>query len=174
MTPAYPVALVEAAAAGDRDAISALLAAAQPDIRRYARRNCRNASDIEDAVQEAMFILYRRAAILRGVASLAGWLFVVVRRVCLSLAATMKGVPLDVLDAIDPPIAIPEMSTADLRLDLADAIQSLPDNYRSVILLRDVEELTVNEIAERLGLSREAAKGRLHRARAMLREYLIP
>ena len=60
----YPEALVHAASAGDRDAIAALLAAAQPDIRRYARRTCRTTSDVEDAVQETLFVLYRRLVLL--------------------------------------------------------------------------------------------------------------
>jgi RNA polymerase sigma-70 factor (ECF subfamily) len=59
------------------------------------------------------------------------------------------------------------------RLDLANAIQSLPPNYRDVILLRDVEELTIDEIAQSVGASREAVKARLNRARIMLREYLL-
>ena len=49
-----------------------------------------------------------------------------------------------------------------------------PEHYREVVLLRDVEELTINEIAERLGRTREAVKGNLHRARLLLREYLQP
>jgi RNA polymerase sigma factor (sigma-70 family) len=60
----------------------------------------------------------------------------------------------------------------ELSIDLARAFESLPDHYREVVLLRDVEELTINEIAERLGRSREAVKGNLHRARLLLREYL--
>src|SRR5262252_978693 len=75
----YPEALAHAASAGDRDAIAALLAAAQPDIRRYARRTCRTTSDVEDAVQETLFVLYRRLGMLRRVGSLSAWpvLFVV-------------------------------------------------------------------------------------------------
>jgi RNA polymerase sigma-70 factor (ECF subfamily) len=58
-------------------------------------------------------------------------------------------------------------------VDLANAIQSLPPNYRDVVLLRDVEELTIDEIAQSVGASREAVKARLNRARLMLREYLL-
>ena len=53
------------------------------------------------------------------------------------------------------------------------AIQSLPDHYREVILLRDIEELSIDEIASVLGLTRESVKARIHRARFMIREYLI-
>jgi len=49
----------------------------------------------------------------------------------------------------------------------------LPPHYREVVLLRDVEEMTVDEIGAALALTREAVKARLHRARALLREYLL-
>ena len=61
----------------------------------------------------------------------------------------------------------------DLRIDLSRAIQSLPDHYREVILLRDIEELSIDEIAGALALTRESVKARIHRARLMIREYLI-
>ena len=60
----------------------------------------------------------------------------------------------------------------ELRLDLTNAIQSLPEHYRQIVLLRDVDELTIDEIAQSLSLSREAVKGRLHLARGLIREYL--
>ena len=58
-------------------------------------------------------------------------------------------------------------------IDLSRAIQSLPEHYREVILLRDIEELSIDEIAGVLGLTRESVKARIHRARLMIREYLI-
>jgi DNA-directed RNA polymerase specialized sigma24 family protein len=48
----------------------------------------------------------------------------------------------------------------------------LPEHYRQIVLLRDVDELTIDEIAQSLSLSREAVKGRLHLARGLIREYL--
>src|SRR6185312_11251369 len=57
--------LIEAARSGDADALVSLIAVAQPDIRRYAARNCR-AADIDDAVQETLLLLYRRVGTLRA------------------------------------------------------------------------------------------------------------
>ena len=57
--------LVEAARRGDAEALVSLIAAAQPDVRRYAARNCR-AADIDDAVQETLLLLYRRVGTLRA------------------------------------------------------------------------------------------------------------
>jgi hypothetical protein len=65
--------LIEAARGGDADALVSLIAAAQPDIRRYAARNCR-AADIDDAVQETLLLLYRRIGTLRAVTSFSAWL----------------------------------------------------------------------------------------------------
>ena len=61
---------------------------------------------------------------------------------------------------------------ADLRLDVAAAFEALPPHYRDVALMRDVKEMTIDEIAEALGTSRQTVKARLHRARALMREYL--
>ena len=64
-------------------------------------------------------------------------------------------------------------SDNDLRIDLAAALESLPAHYLEVVLLRDFEELTIAEIAERLGEQPGAIKSRLHRARELVREYMI-
>jgi RNA polymerase sigma factor (sigma-70 family) len=53
------------------------------------------------------------------------------------------------------------------------APESLPPDYREILLLRDFEELTIGEIAQRLGITPAAAKSRLHRARTLAREYLL-
>jgi RNA polymerase sigma-70 factor (ECF subfamily) len=164
--------LVEAATKGDAQAIEELLVRARPNIRRYARQKCRNASDAEDAVQEAMFILFRKVEGLRKVESLSAWLFTVVYRICIGIPKRMVGIVVDV-DEVDASGELRSMPVEELRLDLANAIQSLPPHYREVVILRDIEELTVNEIAAALNTTRETIKARLHRARVLLREYLI-
>lgn len=60
-----------------------------------------------------------------------------------------------------------------LRIDLAKALESLPAHYLEVVLLRDFEELTISEIAARLGEQQGAVKSRLHRARELVREYML-
>ena len=157
--------------AGDHDALVRLLEVAQPDIRRFARQQCRS-SDADDAVQEALWLLYRRVGMLRAAAALPAWLLTVVRRACLRLAraALPKDNPTD--DLADD-LRLSTRPAPELRLDVAAAIGSLPPHYREVVLLRDVEEMTVDEIGAALALTREAVKARLHRARALLREYLL-
>jgi RNA polymerase sigma factor (sigma-70 family) len=65
-------------------------------------------------------------------------------------------------------------SRDELRIDLTRALESLPAIYREVILLRDMEQFTIGEVADRLGITREACKSRIHRGRVLLREYLQP
>ena len=60
----------------------------------------------------------------------------------------------------------------ELRLDISSCIESLPMNYREIVLPRDIEEMTIDGICGRLSLSRESVKARLHRAGKMMREYL--
>jgi RNA polymerase sigma factor (sigma-70 family) len=60
-----------------------------------------------------------------------------------------------------------------LRKDLVAAIATLPEPYRKVLILRDIDELTAPEAADQLGISTDAVKSRLHRARALLRDHLL-
>lgn len=171
--PTYLVrreALAADAIAGDRDALVRLLELVRPDIRRFARQECRP-NDVEDASQEALWQLYRRIGTLRAATALVGWAFTVVRRKCFKLArAASRDVSAN--ERWFEASHYATMHAADVRLDVAAAIASLPAHYRAVVVLRDIEELKIDEIAAALNLSREAIKGRLHRARPLLREYL--
>jgi len=167
---AFPPNLFEAARLGDPEAIASLLATAQPDIRRYARATCRSSADAEDATQEALWILFRHVGTIRSLLALSAWLFSVVRRECLRLARKAGLMP--AIDASDAEAAMLSRPEADLRLDVAAAFEALPLHYRDVALMRDVKEMTIDEIAVALGASRQTVKARLHRARALMREYL--
>jgi RNA polymerase sigma-70 factor (ECF subfamily) len=165
----FPAGLILSAQHGDQAAIASLLEISQPDIRLYARRSCR-AADIDDAVQEALWLMSRRIGSLQKLASFSTWLFAIVKRECMRLARSGLG-HVDPAD-VENDLAFANRPEQDLRIDLAFAIQSLPDHYRSIVLMRDVEERTIDEIAASLTLSRESVKARLHRARGLLREYL--
>src|SRR4051812_49480009 len=82
--------LIEAARGGDETALLSLLAVAQPDVRRYAARNCR-AADVDDAVQETLLLLYRRGGALRAVASFLAGVFLGGRRACPRLPRVSAG-----------------------------------------------------------------------------------
>jgi RNA polymerase sigma-70 factor (ECF subfamily) len=162
--------MIASAQGGDAGAVDSLLAAAQPDIRRYARLNCKTA-DVDDAVQDALYLLHRHIGRLRAISAFSGWLFAIVRRECGRLARHALGRRAPI-EAIENDLRFAHRPDAELRLDLADAITSLPVHYREVVVLRDIEELTIDEISARLSTSRESVKARLHRARTLLREYL--
>jgi RNA polymerase sigma factor (sigma-70 family) len=162
--------LILAAQTGDAGAISRLLAECQADARRYARRHC-HASDIDDAVQESLLAVSRKVQGLKAAAAFSSWLFTVIRRECGKLARMMlRHEPLEV-EATERQLAL--RTDEALRLDLARALESLPAHYLEVVLLRDFEELTIAEIAKRLGEPQGAVKSRLHRARALVREYIL-
>jgi len=163
--------LIAAAQAGDSRSIALLLARAQPDIRRYARYSCRTASDVDEAVQEVLILTYRKIASLRAVGAFSAWLSSMVRRVCWRLARAVLPSGLS-MDSLSDSSLFATRDDQDLRLDLVKAIQSLPEHYRLIVLMRDMEELTIDEIGQAVSLSREAVKGRLHRARGLIQEYL--
>lgn len=165
-------AMFAAAQAGDPLALDLLLRQLQPDIRRYARFQCHRSSALEDVVQEALIIVYRKVGSVRDAAALAGWMFRVVTRLCMvAVLGLMRG--MEQIEALQDDARFARMPQDDLRIDLIRALESLPAMYREVVLLRDMEQLTITEIAQQLQITREAAKSRIHRARSLVREYLL-
>lgn len=145
------------------------MALCRPNLRRIAQTQCASSVDPEDAVQESLLLIYRRIGALRTAASFPAWTFSIVRRECYRLLRALRG-QVQLPEPDHPVFAYTDH--LDLRLDLAAAIQSLPEKYREVIILRDFEEFSITEIAEQLLLTREAVKSRIHRARQMVQEYL--
>jgi hypothetical protein len=80
---------------------------------------------------------------------------------------------LDPLDETKAERWLAKHTDTSLRLDLAHALESLPEHYRAIILLRDFEERSIAEIAAANGQTIAATKSRLHRARQLMREYLL-
>ena len=162
-----PGELIESARQGDALALERLLALCQPDLQRYARRTCAT-QDIEDAVQDALIILYRRLGGLRALSAFSGWVFRIVKHECLRrLKSRQEHCQLnEVLASGGSSVDL------DLRLDLVRSIRALPPLYRDVLVLRDVTELSAEETAQKVGASVQAVKSRLHRARYLVREQL--
>jgi RNA polymerase sigma factor (sigma-70 family) len=162
--------LIESAQSGDTAALNRLLVVCQNDVRRYARRHC-SAADVDDAVQEALLILSRRVRGLKAAAAFSGWLFTIVRRECQRLARRMFGGASSLDESAEVQFAT--MTDEGLRLDLIAALESLPAHYLEVILLRDFAELTIGEMARHLHMEVPGVKSRLHRARELIREYIL-
>lgn len=162
--------LIFAAQTGNVEAINRLLIVCQADVRRYAYKHC-HASDVDDAVQESLLIISRKIKGLKAAAAFSSWLFTVIKRECGKLHRAMFR-----HEELDDDVAerqLANRSEESLRIDLAAALESLPSHYLEVLLLRDFEELTIAEIAERLSEQSSAVKSRLHRARLLVREYLL-
>lgn len=162
--------LILRAQLGDVYAMNHLLLVTQSDARRYARRQCQS-SDIDDAVQEAMLIVARKIKALKAAAAFSGWLFTIVKRECDRLARSMFSH--ESLEEARVETYLAAKTDLELRVELAAAFESLPAHYRRVILMRDFEDLTISEISTALREPSSAVKSRLHRARAMVREYLL-
>jgi len=161
--------LIEQARLGDPVALDRLLVTCQPNVRHYARRHCL-ADDIDDAVQETLLILSKRIHDLKAVKAFAGWLVTIVRRECIRLERRVL-----FRDSIEEVAEeqLAHRSDATLKLDMIAALESLPAHYLEVVLLRDFAELSIQEIAQQLRMEVPGVKSRLHRARQMVREYLV-
>jgi RNA polymerase sigma factor (sigma-70 family) len=171
MATAVLTADLSAARDGDGGALERVLACSRTDLRRYAEYHC-EVNDVEDAVQDSLFTVSRKLMDLRQLEAFASWLFRIVKRECNRYKRAKRALlQVPITEDIEGP-HYPE--TKGLARDLARALQALPAHYRAVLLLRDLEGLSIDEICLRLGLTREAAKARLHRARGLAREYLDP
>jgi RNA polymerase sigma-70 factor, ECF subfamily len=167
--------LLVAAQAGDPLALDALLRRHRETVFRYGLRVCRSTEDTEDAVQETLWAAARSIRSFRRAAAITTWLFTIVRNKCYRLLGHRHDDPdlADVLPAFHEPARSveDEIAAAQVRSLLATALARLEPGHREVILLRDVEGYTAPEAADRLGLTVQALKSRLHRAREALRMH---
>ena len=116
-------------------------------------------------------ILARKVKALKAAAAFSGWLITVVRRECHRLSRKMFRQGESIEDLAEAQLA--SRNDESLKIDLVAALESLPAHYLEVILLRDFAELTISEMAEKLGMQVPGVKSRLHRARELVREYLV-
>ncbi len=171
--------LVQRAQAGDAAALEALLAEVAPSVERFGRRMCKNHDDADDVLQDTLLSIATHLNDFEGRSSLRSWVFALTRSACARRRRGLKNQPL-VSDAHIPeptdPQASPEERAADheLAAALSQALDSMSEEHREVIMLRDVEGLTAPDAASALGISVDALKSRLHRAREALRIALKP
>lgn len=186
VTPEH-TALVEAAMAGDEDALERLLVAAQDVTWRFSMAVCGQPDDAQDAMQEALLRTYRHVGKLRDAGAFRPWLYRTVRNACLMSRRKRVDEP-SRLESLDAPnhegqsagegLAHPGKSPEDqaalrhLRSQLAKALKALPPESRAVVFLREVEGLSTRETAHALNISEDNVKARLSRARAALRPEL--
>ena len=179
--------LLDAARAGDRRALEALLARHQPRVYRFGLKMCRDPEDAKDVLQETLLAVARGVKDFRGASSVSTWLYTIARSFCIKKRRRSKFAPeaVESLDAREPgeearqladPSRPADESLAGRQVEAAleKAIGGLDEMYREVLVLRDVEGLSAPEVAEVMGLTVEAVKSRLHRARVAVREAVAP
>ncbi|MGQ9540406.1 MAG: sigma-70 family RNA polymerase sigma factor [Armatimonadota bacterium] len=181
--------LIRAAQQGDSRAFDRLVHRYQGQVLRAMTRACANPDMAADVLQEALIRAFRALPQFRGDASFATWLFRIARNLCVRKQQQMMAHPTISLDQIlnedeDVSALMRQMIdfaaenpqqvvlAKELREKVWEAVDKLPANLREVLILRDMEDLSNQETAERTGLTVAAVKARLHRARALLREYL--
>lgn len=173
--------LVERAVDGEREAFDELVRLTHRDAFGLALRLTGNEEDARDVVQDAYLRAYRGLGRFRGDARFSTWLYRIVAN-CSSTHTTKRRryrheqLPDDdlIVDAHPESDPAAQAEAAGLRRALDAAIADLPPRLRSVVVLRDVYDLSHEAIAEELGISVSAAKVRLHRARRRLREQVFP
>jgi RNA polymerase sigma-70 factor (ECF subfamily) len=144
-------------------------------VYRAVRAVLRDDGDAEDVMQEAYLHAYRGLRAFEGRAQFSTWL----TRIAVNAALARRGKPnrngddtmLTLVEAEGPD---PEQQTltSELRTVMEREVAALPDTFREVIILRDVEGLSTAEAATCLAISEDLVKTRLHRARALLRDRL--
>ena len=133
---------------------------------RFARRQCGDARDAEDLVQEALLKAWRAFDRLPEVSSVRAWLFQVLLNTWYSEGRRRRARPVEVRVDVDAPV----LSPFDDRAVVLQALSRLPDEQREVLLLVLVEGFTCRETAEILSKPVGTVMSRLSRARAALRE----
>jgi RNA polymerase sigma-70 factor (ECF subfamily) len=180
--------MIDAILAGDVQLFHDLVRPYERSVYVMALSMLKNEADAEDTAQEAFLKAFRNLGSFRADSKFSTWLVSITLNEARSRLRRSRAVKIKSLDEpedeqrhISPAVLtdwreIPSeaLERREVRLMLQEAIGALPNIYREVFLLRDVEELSVNESAEALGISIASVKVRLHRARIMLQKKLAP
>jgi len=179
--------LVERARRGQAGAVRVIIRQHNQRLYRIARSILRDDSEAEDVLQEAYARAFTNLASFRGEARLGTWLARIVMNEALGrLRGRRPTVELNVMDEnpaleaqiIQFPNANPDLdpetavAQRELRAMLEHAIDELPDAFRTVLVARLIEGMSIEETAELFGIRPETVKTRLHRARRLLRDAM--
>ncbi len=168
--------IVRRVVAGERELFELLLRRYNQRIYRAVRAVLRNPDDTEDVMQQAYISAYRYLHQFEGRSGFATWMTKIALREA-SARNKKNGLRLQVNDTMnDFPEPSPDPEARAVAADLMQHVEAevalLPETYRSVLLLREVEGLSTEETAACLEVSVDVVKTRLHRARTMLRDAL--
>ena len=180
--------IIAAILAGDTQLYHELIRPHERSVYMMALSFMKNDADAEDVAQEAFIKAFRNLSTFRGDAKFSTWLISITLNEARNRLRRQGIVRMQSLD--EPPDEEGTVSPAllrdwreipsetvereEVRTLIKRAVETLPEIYRQVFLLRDVEELDVNETAQALSISISNVKVRLHRARMMLQKELAP
>ena len=169
--------LIERIAAGDHALFEMVMRRYNQRIYRAVRAVLGSEEEVEDVMQQAYLNAYRNLRQFAGRSQFSTWL----TRIAVNEAIARRGkqTPFAVEDETVMERAQsnepdPEQQTfaSELREVMQRQVAALPDSFRAVLVMRDVEEMSTSETAECLGISEDLVKTRLHRARSLLRDNL--
>jgi len=172
---------------GSLEAFEEIVSRYETKVFNLAMRFCRNQEDAEEVIQDVFTTLYQKLPGFEGKSAFSSWLYRIVVNASFMKLRKRRQVQNTVsLEDLAPMLKQQAMEKESLslarsdtitlgnevKIKLQDAINKLPEEYRAVFVLRDVDGLTNEEVGEVLGLSVPAVKSRLHRSRSMLRRKL--
>ena len=167
---------------GDQDAFESLVRLYEKRVFALTRRLCGNADDAQECAQEAFLSAWQGLPFFRGDSSFATWLYRLTANACMDLLRRnqrrREGPSLDDPDIsleICDPGAGPETQAerAELRSAVERGLKTLPEDYRAVLVLREIHQLSYGEISHTLDVDLGTVKSRISRGRNLLRHFLV-
>jgi RNA polymerase sigma-70 factor, ECF subfamily len=192
LTPSFTgeVELIAGIKAGDAGAFEHLVKIHGGQMLSVARRFMRSEQDANDALQDALICVFRKADSFEETSRLSTWLHRITVNACLmKLRSERRRQEVNIDELLptfdetghhashvtawkDEPSS--QAQCTELQQQVRACIDQLPEAYRTVLLLRDIEEMDTDEVARLLGITVNCVKTRLHRARQALRTLLSP
>lgn len=175
---------VESARRGDQNAFEQLVRAYEKRVFALTLRMCGNPEDAAEAAQEAFLAVWQGLRFFRGEASFSTWLYRLASNACVDLLRregrhrAAAGLSFDDgelnMDAVDPaPTPQEAAERTELRRQIEEGLRQLPVEYRQVLILREIHQLSYEEIGRVLSLDAGTVKSRISRGRKRLRKFLL-
>ncbi len=178
--------LIERVKNGDQQAFEDLVSRYENKVYRLAIKLTRNETLAEEVMQEVFLKIYEKIGTFRGESALSSWIYRIAANACFAklnlekrhqhadLEEAMPQAEIALLERQDSTPEAPDrpLLTNEALSVISRAIERLPEDFRIVLTLRDVEGMSNEEVARVLELSVPAVKSRLHRARLLLRKKL--
>ena len=169
--------IIARARRGDADAFEQLVEAYRNQVFRLALRMCGNEADADEVAQEAFLSAWKGLPNFRGESRFSTWLYQLTTHAAIDLLRREKrqaaAEDIDGITAADDgPSLQQQAERAETRREVRAALMQLPEEYRQVLLLRFMQELSYEEIGQALKLPAGTVKSRLNRAKAQLKDIL--